>query len=343
MYFLSSRSFLVVIVSYLFVRTAQCKETEVASPIRRPPEMGKRSDNSPAAVNKEYKFIVLVEATSTNGTHTWLEKCVGTIVTENQVITAGHCVQPRLKNNAEISEVNIFVLRYFKVKKVYCMKTPVRAFINYKLLSRDGEPNFDLGLLYLSNTFKLLGTRTLPLCNDSESEQASEGPLFSLSFDTDEQETNNLLLTRVPLRNGKNVKSNDKWLSLKLRRNGVACSGDSGSPVVLQTRAGHFCLLAVVAKIRSYWEDDGIQKSDRIEAPIVKYNGFITKMIKEGREPNSVEKQEWPRLHGLHFRELLPSLKEGGQQSAPVLPEVYLHPKKAGCFNALWHFCKPGK
>ena len=336
----STRSLLVLIVSIYFVR-ALSKETEVACPIRRPPEVGKRSDNSPEAVNDEFKFIVLVETTSNNGTHTWIQECAGTVVTENQVITAGHCVQPRFKR--EISEVNVFVLRCSKVKKVYCMKTPVRAFINYKLLSRDSEPNFDLGLLYLSNTFKLSGTRPLPLCTKSESKQASKRPLSLISFDTDEHKTDNLLLTRVPLTVVKNVQQNSKWLFLQLHENGVACSGDSGSPVVLQTRAGNLCLLAVQAKIRNYWEDDGIQKSDLIEAPVVNYNELITTMIREDRKPNSVEKQEWPRLHGLHFRELLPSLKEGSQQTAPVLPEVYIHPKKAGCFNALWHFCKPGK
>ena len=339
----SRRSLLVVIVSYLFVGAAQCEEPEVACPIRRPPEVGKRSDNSPDADNQEYQFIVLVVTKFFNGSHTLVGTCVGTVVTENQVITAGHCVQPQLKNHAEISEVNVFFLSCSKVKKVYCMKAPVRAFINYKLLSRDGEPNFDLGLLYLSNTFKPPGTRPLPICTESESKQASKKPLSLISFDTDLHKTGYLYLTRAPLRNGKKIKPNDKWLTLKLRRNGVACSGDSGSPVVLQTRGDHLCLFAVQAKIRDYWDDDGIKKSDLIEAPIVNDNEFITKMIQEDRNPNSVEKQEWPRLHGLHFRELSPSLEEGSQQTTPSLPELDIHPNKAGCFNALWHFCKPSE
>ena len=339
----SRRSLLVVIVSYLFVGAAQCEEPEVACPIRRPPEVGKRSGNSPQAVNQEYQFIVLVETKFFNGSHTLVETCVGTVVTENQVITAGHCVQPQLKNHAEISEVNVFFLRCSKVKKNYCMKTPVRAFINYKLLSRDGEPNFDLGLLYLSNTFKLSGTRPLPLCTESEIRQASKKTLFLISFDTYVHKTGYLYLTRAPLRNLENVEQNLKWLNLKLRRSGVACSDDSGSPVVLQTRAGNLCLLAVQAKIRDSWEEDGIKKSDLIEAPIVMYNEFITKMIQEDRKPNSVERQEWPRLHGLHFRELSPSLEEGSQQTTPFPPEPYIHPNKAGCSNALWHFCKPSR
>ena len=128
------------------MRAAQCKEIEVACPIRRPPEVGKRGENSPEAVNDEYKFIVLVETIFQNESETWFAECVGTIVTENQVITAGHCVQPDLMNNAKVSEVNVFFLHRSHAHKCFCVETRVRAFINYDLLSFR-EPPFDLGLL----------------------------------------------------------------------------------------------------------------------------------------------------------------------------------------------------
>ena len=334
----SARSSLVVIVSFLFVRAALSKETEVSCPLRKPAEVGKRSENSPEAVNKEYQFIVLVETKFFNRSHTWGQECVGTLVTETQVVTAGHCVQPELKNNAQILEVNVFFLRCANMEKFHCMKTPVIAFINYNQLSRDGEPQMDLGLLYLLHAFKPLGARTLPLCNKSESKQASSGPLFLLSFKTDEQKTGNLLLTRVPLTVVKNVKQNRKWLFLQLQENGIACNGDSGSPVVLQTGANHLCLLAVQAIIRDFWDDNGIPKSHWIEAPIVKFNRIIAKLIKEERKPNSVEIEKWYSRDGLIFREFSQSLAEERQET-----ELYIHSNKAGCFNALWQFCKPGK
>ena len=340
MYFFSTRLFLVVIVSYLFVRAAQCKETELACPIRRPLEVGKRGENSPEAVNQEYKFIVLVETTFYNRSNTWAQECVGTLVTETQVVTAGHCVQPELEYNAHSLEVNLFFLQCYNVKKSYCMKTPVGAFINYNQLSRDGEPHFDLGLLYLLHAFKPIGKRTLPLCNESESEQVSSKPLFMLSFSTDESKRDKLLLTRVPLMYVKNVHENDKWLTLKLHGKGIACSGDSGSPVILQARADHICLLAVQAKILDFWEDDGISKSHWIEASIVKEDKFITKMIQDDRKPNSVEQQEWSQRHAPIFREMSPSLGEGSLPTEPFLPDLDENPKSAGCFSALWKFCK---
>ena len=75
--------------------------------------VGKRTEKSPEAVNNEYKFIVLVEATLKIGTNTCRQECVGTALTENKVVTAGHCVQPDLKSNAKVSEVNVFLLALF--------------------------------------------------------------------------------------------------------------------------------------------------------------------------------------------------------------------------------------
>ena len=327
-----------MIVCYLFVRAALCREAGVACPIRKAPEMGKRGDNSPAAVNDEFKFIVLVETTFHNQTETWITECVGTVVRGNQVVTAGHCVQPEPQDNANVSEVNVFFLHRSHADKCVCEKTRVTAFLNYDQLSYNGPAHFDFGLLYISDAVEPAGK--LPLCNESAGEDASSGPLFFLSFSTDELKIDSLLLTRVPLTF---VKQDQKLLTLKLRDKGIACYGDSGSPVVLQTPARHLCLIAVQAKIVNAWKEDGIKKSRLTKAPIMKDHPAIMKMIQDDRKPNSVEKHEWPKRYGLHFREMSPSLGEGSQQTEPFLPELDETPKSTGCFRALWNFCNRGK
>ena len=343
--FFSRRSFLLVIVSNLFVRAAQCEEPEVACPLRRLPEVGKRGENSPEAVNDEYNFSVLVQPQIQIGSKIWEVECVGTLVTDNIVVTAGHCVQSSLENNAEISAVNVFFLHCYHENRFLCMKRPVEAFINYGQLSRTGETEFDLALLYLPY-LGFMQPETLPICNDSESKQASSRELFMLSFSTAEKKKDELLLTRVPLEKVKQsdkVTKSTKWIGLKLRGKGIACSGDSGAPVIIETKARKLCLLAVHGEFIDSWEDDGITKSRRFQAPIVKNDRFMMKLIEDDRKPNSIEQTEWPKKYGLHFREISPPLWKASQQTAPFLPELGEDPKNAGCFSALRHFSKSCK